>query len=69
MRYPKGSVHLENFKDKVILNFLAESHHATRSQLVQFVRCYYCEFNWPSSIGGCVAWSMLAWCANRPFPC
>lgn len=47
MRYPKGSVHLENFKDKVILNFLAESHHATRSQLVQFVRYYYCEFNWP----------------------
>lgn len=47
MRYPKGSVHLGSFKDKVILNFLAESRHATRSQLMQFVRSYYCEFNWP----------------------
>jgi hypothetical protein len=47
MRYPKGSVHLERFKDKVILDFLAESRHATRSQLMQFVRYYYCEFNWP----------------------
>ena len=47
MRYPKGSVHLGSFKDKVILDFLAESRHATRSQLMQFVRYYYCEFNWP----------------------
>jgi hypothetical protein len=47
MRFPKGSVHLGNFKDKVILDFLAESRHATRSQLIQFVQNYYCEFNWP----------------------
>ena len=47
MRYPKGSVHLGSFKDEVILDFLAESRHATRSQLMQFVRYYYCEFNWP----------------------
>ena len=47
MRYPKGSVHLGSFKDKVILDFLAESRHATRSQLMQFVRYHYCEFNWP----------------------
>lgn len=47
MRYPKGSVHLGSFKDRAILNFLAESRHATRSQLVQFVRHYYFEFNWP----------------------
>jgi hypothetical protein len=47
MRYPKGSVHLGNFKDRVILDFLAESRHATRSQLIQFVQNYYGEFNWP----------------------
>jgi hypothetical protein len=47
MRYPKGSVHLGSFKDRVILNFLAEARHATRTQLVQFVSYYYCEFNWP----------------------
>ena len=44
MRYPKGSVHLGSFKDKVILNFLAESRHVTRSQLMQFVR-YYPDFD------------------------
>jgi len=36
MRYQKGSIGLNNRKDKAILSFVADSRYATRSQLLEF---------------------------------
>ena len=51
MRYHKGSVGLNQIKDKAILHFVADSRYVTRSQLNSFVFFEYCEsnrrvFNW-----------------------
>ena len=51
MRYHKGSVGLNQKKDKAILHFVADSRYVTRSQLSSFVLFEYCEpnrrvFNW-----------------------
>ena len=51
MRYHKGSLGLNQMKDKAILHFVADSRYVTRSQLSSFVLFEYCEpnrrvFNW-----------------------
>ena len=48
MRYRKGSLNLNNFKDKAVLNFVADSRCVTHAQLFQFAQLDYCERNRPS---------------------
>jgi hypothetical protein len=48
MRYRKGSLNLNNFKDKAVLNFVADSRYVTHAQLFQFARLDYYERNRPS---------------------
>src|SRR5208337_4019126 len=45
MRYHKGSLGLNQIKDKAILHFVADSRYVTRSQLNSFVFFEYRELN------------------------
>lgn len=47
MRYPKGSLSLSCREDKFILQLVADSRYITRSQLFQFARLSYGEYNRP----------------------
>jgi hypothetical protein len=45
MRYQKGSIGLNDFRDKPILSFVAESRYIVHSQLWKFSRTAFAEFN------------------------
>ena len=45
MRYQKGSIGLNDFRDKPILRFVAESRYIGHSQLWRFSRTAFAEFN------------------------
>ena len=47
MRYAKGSLNLENFRDDAILHFVADSRYVTHSQLFEFAQLHYFEYNRP----------------------
>jgi hypothetical protein len=47
MRYAKGSIDLHDVKDKAILRFVADSSYVTHSQLYEFARLDYYEYNRP----------------------
>lgn len=47
MRYAKGSLNLNNFRDRAILHFVADSRYVTHSQLFAFARLEYYECNRP----------------------
>lgn len=51
MRYQKGSIGLNDRRDKAILHFVADSRHVTHSQLWELSKADYAEvdrrvFNW-----------------------
>ncbi len=48
MRYRKGSLNLNNFQDKAVLQFVADSRYVTHAQLFQFAQLDYYEDNRPS---------------------
>jgi len=48
MRYRKGSLNLNNFADKNLLQFVADSRYVTHTQLFRFAQLYYFERNRPS---------------------
>ena len=48
MRYAKGSLSLNRKEDKFVLEFVADSRYVTRSQLFEFARLEYGEYNRPS---------------------
>jgi len=47
MRYAKGSLSLNRKEDKFVLEFVADSRYVTRSQLFEFARLEYGEYNRP----------------------
>jgi hypothetical protein len=47
MRYRKGSLSLNNFQDKALLQFVADSRYVTHAQLFQFAQLDYYERNRP----------------------
>jgi len=47
MRYAKGSLSLNSKEDKHVLQFVADSRYATHSQLFEFARLEYGEYNRP----------------------
>ena len=48
MRYRKGSFKLNNFEDKNLLQFMADSRYVTHAQLFRFAQLYYFERNRPT---------------------
>jgi len=48
MRYRKGSLNLNNFADKNLLQFVADSRYVTHTQLFRFAQLYYFERNRPT---------------------
>ena len=47
MRYAKGSLNLNNFRDRIILHCVADSRYVTHAQLLQFAQVEYYEYNRP----------------------
>ena len=47
MRYRKGSLNLNNFEDKNLLQFVADSRYVTHMQLFRFAQLYYFDRNRP----------------------
>ena len=47
MRYAKGSLSLNRKEDKFVLEFVADSRYVARSQLFEFARLEYGEYNRP----------------------
>jgi len=47
MRYRKGSLNLNNFEDKNMLQFVADSRYVTHTQLFRFAQLYCYERNRP----------------------
>jgi hypothetical protein len=47
MRYAKGSLNLDNFRDDAILHFVGDSRYVTHSQLFEFAQLEYFEHNRP----------------------
>ena len=48
MRYRKGSLNLNNFEDKNLLQFVADSRYVTHTQLFRFAQLCYYERNRPT---------------------
>jgi hypothetical protein len=48
MRYRKGSLNLDNFRDQAVLHFVADSRYVTHAQLFRFAQLEYYEGNRPS---------------------
>jgi len=48
MRYRKGSLNLDNFRDQAVLHFVADSRYVTHAQLFRFAQFEYYEGNRPS---------------------
>jgi hypothetical protein len=51
MRYRKGSLILDNFRDQAVLHFVADSRYVTHAQLFRFAQLEYYEGNRPSFSG------------------
>ena len=64
---PRGLSATNRKEDKFVLEFVADSRYVTRSQLFEFARLEYGEYNRPVFIGESAGWSRSVCCANTQF--